>query len=63
MEEFLKSYGVWIFIGLLGLLMLTRFRRGHGGHGCCGSGGHDVPNPNEKEREEPPTQRLSSGCH
>ena len=36
MIEFLQSYGIWIFFGLLFLMMF----RGRGrGMGCCG-GGH-----------------------
>ena len=60
MIEFLKSYGVWIVLGVFILLMLVR-SRGHAGGGC-GMGGHqhgDTQNPGEEKKEE---QHKHSGC-
>ena len=60
MTEFLQSYGIWIFFGLLFSLMLWGRTRGHG-MGCCGGHQHEPETVNE---EEPPkTGKHSSGCH
>ncbi len=48
MVEFLKSYGIWIILGLLFLFMLRG--HAHGGGGCCG-GGHQH-NQDESEKKE-----------
>jgi hypothetical protein len=59
MLEFLQSYGIWIFLGLLFLLML----RGHShGTGCCG-GGHQHDQGTSMETEQPGNDKHGSGCH
>ena len=43
MVAFFQTYGFWIFLIVMFLLM-TRMHGGHGGHGmsgCCGMGGMD----------------------
>ncbi len=59
MAEFLQSYGIWIFFGLLFSLMLWGRTRGHG-MGCCGGGHQHVPEM-VKEEERPGTGKHSSG--
>lgn len=64
MGEFLRSYGIWIALGVLFLLMVKGLGRehGHGGHGCggCGTGEEQKPvsNGEESQRKTP-----GSGCH
>lgn len=58
MTEFLQSYGIWIFFGLLFLLM---FRRRGQSMGCCGGHQHDPETVKEEER--PGTGKHTSGCH
>ncbi len=58
MAEFLQSYGIYIALGLLALIMLVR--RGQGG-GCCG-GGHDH-GPGSAVSDKENQQSRSSGCH
>jgi hypothetical protein len=65
MLEFIQSYGIWIFLGLLFPLMLWGRSRGHG-MGCCG-GGHQ-PEPSEtlhRETDDKGTydDYRSSRCH
>ncbi len=58
MAEFLQSYGIWIFLGLLFWLM---FRGRSHGTGCCGGHEHD---PETVKEEEPQRARdRSSGYH
>ncbi len=59
MAEFLQSYGIWIFFGLLFLLMFRGRGRGMGG---CG-GGHQHDPETVKEEEAPGSEKRSSGCH
>jgi hypothetical protein len=49
MLEFLQSYGLWIFVGLLFSLMLWGHTRGHG-IGCCG--GHQYEHEAVKKDEQ-----------
>ena len=58
--EFLQSYGIWIFIGLLFSLMLWGLTRGHG-KGCCGSHQHAPETVKEKGQQD--TKKHGSGCH
>lgn len=44
MVEFLQSYGIWIFFGLLFLLMMRSHGRGGMGCGMGGHRGHDGEN-------------------
>ncbi len=60
MVEFLQSYGIWIFIGLLFSLMLWGRTRGHG-MGCCGSHQHAPETVKEKGQQD--TEKHGSGCH
>lgn len=60
MIEFLKSYGIWIVVGVFLLAMLVR-SRGHA-KGGCGMGSHQhsaTQNPGEENKEE---QHKHSGC-
>ena len=57
MIEFLQSYGIWIFFGLLFSLMLWRRTRGHG-MGCCG-----VHQQVKGKVHHPESEKHSSGCH
>lgn len=57
MAEFLQSYGIWIFFGLL-ITMMLRGRR-HG-MGCCGGHQHD---PETVKEEEPKSGKRDSDCH
>lgn len=59
MIEFLKSYGIWIVVGVFFLLMFVRRGCGHGAG--CGMGGHhdDTQNSGEDKKEE---QHRHSGC-
>ncbi len=60
MVEFLQTYGIWIILGLLMLLML----RGHGA-GCCGGGRHQQHDRNEKDTAAngKSGDSRSSSCH
>lgn len=56
MIEFLQSYGIWIFLGLLLFLMMRR-----GGHGGCCSGGHEHHDEvTEKDNKDGSAGRGSS---
>ena len=58
MVAFLQSYGVWIFLGLLFLIMF----RGRGrGMGCCGE--HQPTPETVTEEEQPGSGKHSPGCH
>ena len=59
MLEFIQSYGIWIFLGLLFPLMLWGRSRGHG-MGCCG-GGHQ-PEP-ETAKEDGQGNQPGRNCH
>ncbi len=59
MLEFLQSYGIWIFLGLLFSLMLWGHARGHG-MGCCG-GGHQ--HEYEAVKKDDQTSNQSRDCH
>ncbi len=61
MAEFLQTYGVWIFLGLLFSLMVWGHSRGHG-MGCCG-GGHQHDHEMSKEVEQQGNDKHRSGCH
>ena len=58
MAEFLQSYGIWIFLGFLFLLMLRGHRHGMG---CCGSHQHEPETVKEEEHQE--SGKRNSGCH
>ncbi len=61
MIEFLKSYGIWIVLGIFILVIILRSRR-HTGSGC-GMGGHqhdDSVQGNDEEKKE--GQHKHSGC-
>ena len=58
MAEFLQSYGILIFIGLLFGLMLWGRVRGHG-MGCCG-GEHQHEHETVKKDDQ---RGQSGGCH
>ncbi len=60
MAEFLQSYGIWIFFGLLFSLMLWGRTRGHG-VGCCG--GHQHDSETIKGEGQQDSEKRSSGCH
>ena len=60
MTEFLQSYGIWIFYGLLISLMLWGHIRGHG-MGCCGGHQHEPETVKGEEHQE--SGKRSSGCH
>lgn len=60
MAEFLQSYGIWMFSGLLFSVILWRRTRGHG-MGCCGGQKHELETV--KEREQHGSEKHSSGCH
>jgi len=60
MAEFLQSYGILIFIGLLFGLMLWGRVRGHG-MGCCG--GHQHAPDTVKEEAQQRSGKHNSGCH
>ncbi len=59
MAEFLQTYGIWIFFGLLFSLMLWGHSRGHG-MGCCGGHQHESETAKEEGQQG---SRKSSGCH
>ena len=63
MAEFLQSYGIWIFLGLMVLVMLRGLGRGMG----CGMGGcqHDHADNQETKTDNDKTNdsHRSSGCH
>ncbi len=61
MSEFLNSYGIWIILGLLFLLMLRSLA--HGGGGCCGSGYKRVPVESEKKDGQQNSDKHGSCCH
>lgn len=61
MSEFLQSYGIWIFFGLLLSLMLWGHSRGHG-MGCCGGGHRHEPRKTDGQQQEG-TDEHSSRCH
>lgn len=68
MAEFLQSYGLWILLGLIFLLMMWGRVRGRGmGGGCCGTGGQqhdhqqDAGDKKKEGQQKPEEQR--SGCH
>jgi len=67
MTEFLQSYGLWIFLGVIFLLMMFGRARGQGmGGGCCGTGGQqrDQENPDDKKKEgQQKPEEHRSGCH
>jgi hypothetical protein len=50
MLEFIQSYGIWIFVGLLFSLMLWGHTRRHG-MGLCG--GHQYEHEAVKKDEQP----------
>lgn len=69
MAEFLQSYGLWIFLGLVFSMMIWGSVRGRGGMGGCGMGGHQhdqeknsTDNTNNKEGKQQPDEHRS-GCH
>lgn len=67
MEEFWKSYGVWIVLGGLFLFMVFgHFRGGKAGMGGgCGMGGNSN-DPNEKKSSDKgkiEEKKSSGGCH
>jgi hypothetical protein len=59
MADFIQSYGILIFVGLLFGLMLWRGVRGHG-MGCCG-GGHQPEH--EVAKNDGQTGRQGESCH
>lgn len=61
MSEFLRSYGQWIFLGIMVLLML----RMHRSHGSGGShGGMEHQDHHEAGVDEKDKKRGSGGgCH
>jgi hypothetical protein len=61
MAEFLQSYGIWIFLGLLFSLMLWGHSRGHG-MGCCG-GGYQHDRETSTEADQLEKDEHGSGCH
>lgn len=61
MSEFLQSYGQWIFLGIMVLLML-RMHRSHGSGGSHGGMQHRDDHEagvDEKDKE----RRSGGGCH
>ncbi len=68
MVEFLQSYGVLIFFGLLMFLMMRRHSRGGMG---CGMGGHQshgcesqhADADGESQHADADDNRDSGGCH
>ena len=64
MVEFLQAYGIWIFLGLLFLLVL---RSGRGSGFSCGMGDHadrrQEDNEESLEQEPDDVGRRSRGCH
>lgn len=56
MAEFLQTYGLWIFLGLMLVLMF----RGHGA-GCCGSGRRQPVKDENKGADT--SDSKSGGCH
>jgi len=61
MVEFLKSYGIWIVMGVLFLIMLRG--HAHGGGGCCGGGHqHDHEEPGKKDGQSE-SGKSNSSCH
>jgi len=61
MSEFLQSYGIWIVVGLMFLLMIFG-RRGHG-MGCCGGHEQEPGKTEEKKDGQKQEEKHSSGCH
>lgn len=60
MTEFLQSYGQWIFLGIMVLLMLRMHRsHGSGGHGGMQHRDHHEAGVDEKDKE----RRSGGGCH
>ncbi|MBI4186370.1 MAG: hypothetical protein HY530_02545 [Chloroflexi bacterium] len=60
MAEFLQSYGVLVFFGVLMALMVFGHRHGGG----CGMGHHDPePKPEIAKKEPQETEKPGSGCH
>ncbi|MBI2860219.1 MAG: hypothetical protein HYX91_01775 [Chloroflexi bacterium] len=58
MGEFLQSYGIWIFVGLLLFMML----RGHRHSGC--NMGQQQPQEQEIEDKDDAARKGKSGsCH
>jgi len=66
MAEFLQSYGLWIFLGLMFSLMVWGHVRGRG-MGCCGMGDHQhdhEQNSTDKRKEgKQQPEEHRSGCH
>lgn len=58
MVEFLQAYGIWIFLGLLFLLVL---RSGRGSGSCCGVGDH--ADRRQEDRKESPEQEPDDVGH
>lgn len=61
MEEFLRNYGQWIFVGVMFLVMM----RLHGsGMGCCG-GGHKQAADKKADGAKQDEKKGSGGasCH
>ena len=61
MAEFLQSYGIWIFLGLLFSVMLWGHSRGHGMGG--GGGGHQHDPDAARKEEQNESGKPGSGCH
>jgi hypothetical protein len=63
MIEFLQTYGIWIVIGALFLLMV--FGKGGCGMGCgMGSYKHDQKTgPGEENKDGKHVEKHGSGCH
>ncbi len=67
MAEFLGTYGIWIFLGLMLLFMLRGRGRGHGMG--CGMGSHQHDSAHEAGTEAKDVEGQSTtgphggGCH
>lgn len=59
MLEFMQSYGIWIFLGLLFSLMLLGHTRGHN-IGCCGGGHQHEP---ETAKTDGQGNQPGRNCH
>lgn len=66
MFEFVQTYGSWIVLGLLFLVMM-RMHGSHGGAGGCGMGCHDHSRERSAEAQDSPggepRPEQSPGCH
>ena len=62
MEEFLRSYGVWIL--LLGVFVaMHRFGMGCGGGHSRQGDAHEEPSKPKEEKKRPVQSGHSGGCH